>query len=100
MTDFTEKYNSSSIDVEIQKRKIDLKHFLLWFIATSTIPIGTDEKERIQIHGESYTLNNAIGELTKVANTYTKPKIWPRRIKSSLEGYETMDNIVYYKEKY
>jgi hypothetical protein len=99
IVDFVDRFDAFDIAIEVEKRQIDGIHTMLWFIITAMITKEGHYESYIPVQGESYTLDNAIGEIIRVATTYQKPNMWPRRIKVELPGYETLDNVFVYKEK-
>jgi len=99
--DFCERYDAFDFSVEIDRRKIDDDHSLLWFIVTAEITKENLEhgfEHFIPVRGESYTLDNAIGQIVQNATSYKKPNMWPRRQKATLPDFDGM-NIVSYKQK-
>ena len=89
--DFSDRFGENNISISIERRLIDksANTYVLWFIANSTIWNTT---------GESYTLDKAIGELTRNVMKITKPNNSNRRILIENHPYEGMENIVEYRE--
>ena len=100
--DFIERYDAFDFKIEIEHRDIDGIYKMLWFTVTAEIT-NNDPKHQyehyIPVKGESYTLDNAIGELNSNARSYKAPKMWPKRIKVNLKDFQDIDNVVMYKEK-
>ena len=99
ITDFLERYEAFDFTIDIEHRPIDDNYFMLWYIVKAIIQTESNGYiNHIDVQGESYSLDNAIGELNSNASHYRSPKIWPKRVKVSLKGYEDIDNIVMYKK--